>query len=51
MNQHIEKISNEVKGVIKGKDEVISKVMMAMLAKGNVLLEDVPGVGKTTIWV
>ena len=45
MNQHIEKISNEV----KGKDEVISKVMMAMLAKGNVLLEDVPGVGKTTM--
>ena len=38
MNQHIEKISNEVKGVIKGKDEVISKRMMAMLAKGNVLL-------------
>ena len=49
MNQHIEKISNEVKCVIKGKDEVISKVMMAMLAKGNVLLEDVPGVGKTTM--
>lgn len=49
MNQYIEKISNEVKGVIKGKDEVISKVMMAMLAKGNVLLEDVPGVGKTTM--
>lgn len=49
MNQHIEKISNEVKGVIKGKDEVISKVMMAMFAKGNVLLEDVPGVGKTTM--
>ena len=49
MNQHIEKISNEVKGVIKGKDEVISKVMMAMLAKGNVLIEDVPGVGKTTM--
>ena len=49
MNQHIEKISNEVKGVIKGKDEVISKVMMAMLAKGNVLLDDVPGVGKTTM--
>ena len=49
MNQHIEKISNEVKGVIKGKDELISKLMMAMLAKGNVLLEDVPGVGKTTM--
>ena len=49
MNQHIEKISNEVKGVIKGKDEVIAKVLMAMLAKGNVLLEDVPGVGKTTM--
>ena len=49
MNQHIEKISNEVKGVIKGKDEVIAKVLMAMLAKGNVLLDDVPGVGKTTM--
>ncbi|MDY6038725.1 MAG: MoxR family ATPase [Eubacterium sp.] len=49
MNQFIESITNEVRAVIKGKDEVISKVMMAILAKGNVLLEDVPGVGKTTM--
>lgn len=37
----------EVKRVIVGKDECIRKVMAAILAKGHVLLEDVPGVGKT----
>lgn len=40
-------VMNEVKGVIKGKDACIEKVMAAILARGNVLLEDVPGVGKT----
>jgi len=38
---------DEVKKVILGKDECIGKVMAAILAGGNVLLEDVPGVGKT----
>lgn len=38
---------DEVKKVIVGKDECIEKVMAAILAGGNVLLEDVPGVGKT----
>lgn len=32
-----------------GKDEVLEKVLMAILAQGHVLLEDVPGVGKTTM--
>lgn len=42
-------IMNEVKKVIVGKDEVIAKVLMSILSKGHVLLEDVPGVGKTTL--
>ncbi len=42
-------ILNEIKKVIVGKDEVIAKTMMAILAGGHVLLEDVPGVGKTTL--
>lgn len=40
-------VMDEVKKVIIGKDECIEKVMAAILARGNVLLEDVPGVGKT----
>ncbi len=43
----IEQVIKEVKKVIVGKDESIHKVMMAVLAGGHVLLEDVPGVGKT----
>ena len=40
-------VMDEVKKVIMGKDDCIEKVMAAILARGNVLLEDVPGVGKT----
>lgn len=42
-------ITNEIKKIIIGKDEVIEKVLMAILAKGHILLEDTPGVGKTTL--
>lgn len=42
-------ILNEIKKVIVGKDDVITKTLMAILAGGHVLLEDVPGVGKTTL--
>lgn len=45
------KIIAEVKKVIKGKDEVIEKILMVILAGGHVLLEDVPGVGKTSMAV
>jgi len=51
MNANIEKILNEVQKVILGKQEVIEKVMMALLSNGHVLLDDVPGVGKTTLAV
>ncbi|MGD9579936.1 MAG: AAA family ATPase [Vampirovibrionia bacterium] len=40
---------SNVKSVIYGKDEVVEKILMAMLAGGHVLLEDVPGVGKTLL--
>lgn len=49
MYETIVQIQNEVKKVIVGKDDVVSKVLMAILAQGHVLLEDVPGTGKTTL--
>ena len=39
----------EAEKVIKGKRGVLEKVLMCILAEGNILLEDVPGVGKTTM--
>ena len=44
-----EQIIKEVKKVISGKDEIIKKVLMAFVAQGHVLMEDIPGVGKTTL--
>ncbi|NLZ46085.1 MAG: MoxR family ATPase [Clostridiales bacterium] len=48
LNQ-IRDIINEVKKVIIGKDEIIIKALIAILAKGHILIEDIPGVGKTTL--
>ena len=42
-------VTNEVKRAIIGKDDVIDKVMTAIIAGGHILLEDIPGVGKTTM--
>ena len=42
-------IIEEVNKVIIGKEKVIRKVWMTILSGGHVLLEDVPGVGKTTM--
>mgnify|MGYP006062324919 CR=1 FL=1 len=44
-------VLNEVKRAIAGKDSCIYKVFAAILAGGHVLIEDVPGVGKTTLAV
>ncbi|MDE6293097.1 MAG: MoxR family ATPase [Clostridiales bacterium] len=44
-----EEIIEAIGNVIIGKTDVIRKVLMAVYAKGNVLLEDTPGVGKTTL--
>ncbi len=51
MNFQVQKIGNEIKKNIKGKDVIISKVLCAMFAGGHILLEDIPGVGKTTLAV
>ena len=42
-------VVNEVRRAIVGKDTVICKVLMAILSRGHILLEDNPGVGKTTL--
>ena len=44
-------IIREVSRVIVGKDEAIVKVLLAILAGGHILMEDIPGVGKTTLAV
>ncbi len=51
MKAKIDKILSEVQKVILGKRAVVEKVLMAILADGHVLLDDVPGVGKTTLAV
>ena len=42
-------VLNELNKVILGKEEVTAEIVAAMLAGGHVLLEDIPGVGKTTL--
>ena len=49
MDNRILAVKNEVKRAIIGKDDVIDKVMTAIIAGGHILLEDIPGVGKTTM--
>ena len=49
--QATKKIEAEIEKVIIGKEDVIHKVLMAILANGHVLLDDVPGVGKTSLAV
>lgn len=44
-------ILREVGKVIVGKDEIMIKVLLAILAGGHILMEDIPGVGKTTMAV
>ncbi len=49
MNQKILEVLSQVNKVIIGKEEITKKVLMTLLSDGHVLLEDVPGVGKTTM--
>lgn len=52
MNTDIEvtnMVMDEVKKVVIGKDNVIKRIMTCFLAKGHVLIDDIPGVGKTTM--
>lgn len=46
-----ELVIDEVKKVVTGKDDCIKKAFAALLAGGHILIDDVPGVGKTTLAV
>lgn len=43
------RLTDEISKVIKGKSEAVQLILTALLAQGHVLIEDVPGVGKTTL--
>ena len=51
MREELENVIREVEKVIAGKREAIEKILTALLADGHILLDDVPGVGKTTLAV
>ena len=42
-------VINEVQKAVVGKNDVIEKIMAAIIAQGHILIEDMPGVGKTTM--
>jgi len=42
-------LQRSIARVVKGKDDVINLALTALLARGHLLIEDVPGVGKTTL--
>ena len=45
----IKRVQQSVQGVIRGKDELIQLTLVGLFAHGHLLIEDVPGVGKTTL--
>ena len=44
-----DKVRQNIQKVIVGKDEVIDHLLVALISSGHVLLEDVPGTGKTML--
>lgn len=46
---YAQQILQQVRQVVVGKDSVLLWVLAAILARGHILLEDIPGVGKTTM--
>ena len=49
LEEKLDRLRAQIASVIRGKDEVIENLLIALLAGGSVLIEDVPGVGKTTL--
>ena len=49
MNQQTDSVIREIEKVIVGKRTVVERVLMALLSEGHILLDDVHGVGKTTL--
>ena len=46
---YVQQVLTQVRRAVVGKDQVLLWVLAAILAKGHILLEDIPGVGKTTM--
>ena len=51
MRRELESVLSEIEKAIVGKRDVINKILMALLADGHILMDDVPGIGKTTLAV
>jgi len=49
MKGKLDAVQCEVNKVVKGKEDVVQKVLAAIIAGGHILMEDIPGVGKTTL--
>src|SRR5437870_4832502 len=48
-SEKIKRLQATIERVIKGKSETVKLALVALLAKGHLLIEDVPGIGKTTL--
>ncbi len=48
-NKKLQQVADEVEKVIVGKRDAITMLLIALLSEGHVLIEDVPGTGKTTL--
>lgn len=44
----LDQVKDTVNRIIKGKENVVEKVLTAIIGGGHILMEDIPGVGKTT---
>ena len=51
MNSQLETVVFEMEKAVRGKRGVIEHILAALLAEGHILLDDMPGVGKTTLAV
>lgn len=49
MQMKLQGVQDEVNKVIRGKEEVVERVLAAIVSGGHILMEDIPGVGKTTL--
>ncbi len=47
--QHAAELERTLRSIIRGKDDVVRLALVAILARGHLLIEGVPGVGKTTL--
>ena len=48
-SEKIQSLRGNIERIIRGKTQAVDMVMVALLARGHLLIEDVPGVGKTTL--